>query len=434
MKQRQSRLGFQTQQRKISGALNVAGHNLMAFSLFTAFAMLFSPNFAMAKKAKVSTPARQYKYEQKVLRAVEKDKYKRSLLPESGCMTREEYENLSRDIPDADKEVPEYQLPRDIKSKYVPQPTYKLVRYNNPPGTVDLHLERRFKFDRQVNGGAITSPSRDFLVYPVVYYYVSNQCTAGDLFVIPLDKSLPDVERISRANIIKKLPEPILSTEKETREKFTFRTMTPVDFSTDGTKLIAKEKIGNVNDGIWKTNLWVYDFGTKKARNLSEVRDAIRFYWRNAEGLSLDEKRWDITPLGFDAENPDRIIVSAFGYTGKTPKFLGNWSIDTQGERTQLVSLFDAGAKVSTNGFKIVQSGIVEPSEVHSAEKKQNKAIKKKRRAAKKALRADKKRKKKAFKHKLKDMKKEASAVNRQYSKQKRSFGQTAADGAVKDE
>ena len=393
-----------------------------------------SSNSALAKHGKPNTPYQEYKYQQKVLRAVEKDKYKRSLLPESGFMTREEYENLSKDVPNSEIEIKEYKMPRDIKMKYVPRPTYKLVRYNNPPGSVELHLDRRFKFDRQENGTAITSPKRDFMVYPVVYYYVNNQCTAGDLFVIPLDKTLPDVERIERANVIKRIPEPILSTEKDISNKYTFRTMTPVDFSADGTKLIAKEKIGNVNDGIWKTNLWVYDFNTQQGRNLSEIRDAIRFYWKNTEGLVLDEKRWDIYPLGFDVENPDRIVVSAYGYTGGKPNFLGNWSIDSKGERTELISLFEAGAKVSTNGFKIVKSGIVIPAQVRSDEKKENKLIKKKRRAERRARRADKRQKKQAYHHKIKEMKKESSAVCRQYKKQNRSWGPTGVEGKLKED
>lgn len=395
--------------------------------------MLFS-NSASAKNGQPNTPYEEYKYEQKVLRAQEVEKYNRSLLPESGFMTREEYENVSKDIPNSEIKIPAYVLPKDIKSKYVPQPIYKLTRYNNPPGSAEIHLDRRFKFDRQESGTAITSPKRDFMVYPVVYYYVSNQCTAGDLFVIPLDKSLPDVERIQRANVIKRIPEPILSTQKEISTKATFRTMTPVDFSADGSKLIAKEKIGNSNDGIWQTNLWVYDFDTQQGRNLSEVRDAIRFYWKNTEGLTLDEKRWDIYPLGFDAENPDRIIVSAYGYTGGKPNFLGNWSIDSKGERTELISLFDAGAKVSTNGYKIVKAGVVYPTQVKKSEKRQDKLIKKKRRAEKKAQKAVKKQKKAALKKRLKEMKSQEASVVKQYKKQQHSKGPTGIDSSVTED
>lgn len=391
----------------------------------------FTINPACAKRPKVYTPTDQYKYEQKQLRQEEIQKYQRSLLPKSGYATVEEYEELSRDISNEEIKIPPPELPKDIKMKYVPQPIYKLVRYNNPPGSVELNLKRKFKYDRQENCASITSPNKDILVYPVVYYYANNQCTAGDLFVIPLDTSLPDVERIMRANIIKRNPQPILSTEKEISTKFTFRTMTPVDFSSDGTKLLAKEKIGNVDDGIWKTNIWIYDFDTNQARRLKEVREAIKFYWRKTEGILLDEKRWDMLPLGFSAEDPNRIIVSAMGYTGGKPKFLGNWSIDIQGERTQLISVLEAETNVSISGYKLVQDGVINPTQVYNDEKRTNKLVKKKRKVEKKQIKKEKKQKKHVLKKKLKEMKKESKSVVKSYNKSMRKTGPTAVESEV---
>ncbi len=385
------------------------------------------PSIAFAKKPKVYTPVQEIKHQQKILRAEEKEKYKRSLLPPSGCMTREEYESMSVDIPNEKRQVPEFREPKDVKMKYVPQPLYELVLYNNPPGTPELSLQHKFTFDRQAKGPAIISPRRDILVTPIIYYYVNNQCTAGDLFVIPLDKTLPDLDRVLRANFIKRVPAPILSTPKDINEKYTFRTMTPVDFSPDGRKLIAKEKIGHMEDGIWQTNLWVYDFDTSEAKNLYQVRDAIRYYWKNTEGLVLDEKRWDITPLGFSAENPDRIIVSAYGYTGTKPKFLGNWSIDTKGERSELISLFDAAANVSVSGLRLSQIGLVNPAQVHNDEKAQNKKIKKDKKSIKKAKKADKKFKKQALKKKLRELKKEEAKMIRDYHKKRNFTGATGS-------
>ena len=312
--------------------------------------------------------------------------------------------------------------------KYVPRPIYKLARYNDPPGTAELHIEKKFYADRQVNGASITSPNRDIMVYPTVYYYAYSGSVAGDLFVIPLDKSLPDVERLSRANIIKRNPEPILSTDKSIGERFIFRTMTPVDFSSDGSKLVAKEKIGHSFDGIWKTNLWVYDFNTKQAKMLPEIRDAIKFYWYNEKGLVLDEKRWDIYPLGFDINDPNRIVVEAYGFTGRKTNFLGCWSIDCSGERSMLVSLFDTDAKISVNGYKLVQDGIVNPKEVYSDYKKDKKLAKKMKKDKKKAKKHDKKVKKHALKKKLKEMKKEEASVLRNYNKKQKISAPTGVE------
>lgn len=397
----------------------------LALFLLLGLCQITISDSVLAKKPKVYTPLSTYKYQQKILRQEEVEKYQRSLLPQSGYMTREEYEQQSKDIPSEERVVPERPLPKDVNMKYVPQPTYELTRYNNPPGSAELHIGRSLNYDRQFVCPGITSPNKDILVYPVVYYYAANDCTSGDLFVIPLDTSLPDVSRIQRANIIKQLPDPILSTDKDLNEKSTFRTMTPIDFTPDGTKLIAKEKIGNVNDGIWQTNLWVYDFNQKTARKIPEIREAIKFYWNNVEHLTLDEKRWDISPLGFDANDPERIMVSAFGYTGKNLIFLGVWSIDCNGQRALLVSLFNEAANISMNGYKLRQTGVINPTVVYNNEKTQNKLAKKERKAAKKTKRLDKKKKKKALKQKLKQMKKEEKTTIKDYKKQFRKSGPT---------
>ena len=370
-----------------------------------------------SNKPKTYTPESNYKYEWKVLRAVEKEKYERSLLPESGFMTKEEYEKASEDIPNKDIKIPEYKLPKDIKMQYVPQPTYKLERYNNPPGSPELKIGRKFKYDRQFIGPGITSPNKDILVYPTVSYYAANQCAACDLYAIPLDKTLSNVNRVLRANIIKRNPNPILSTSKDIQEKFTFRTMTPIDFSKDGQKLVVKEKIGNMNDGIWKTNLWVYDFQTKRSKEIPEIREAINFYWQNTEGIILDEKRWDIYPLGFLTGDENRVAVSAYGYTGRKPKFLGVWSIDCNGEQTRLESLFKIDSKISENGYKLVQDGVVDPAEVYYNEKQEDKTIKKKRKTDKKARKDELNKKKQAYQSKIKEMKAEEKEGLKQYRK-----------------
>ncbi len=366
---------------------------------------------AFTKKPKIYTPKDEYKHQQKVLRREEIQKYKRSLLPESGYMTREEYEQRTVDIPNSQKTVPEYKQPKDIKMKYIPQPIYKLARYNNPPGSVELHIGRVLNFDRQFVCPGITSPNKDILVYPLLYYYATNQCTCADLFIIPLDKTLPDVQRIQQANIIKRVQIPILSTDKDISVKYIFRSLTPVDFSTDGSKLLVKEKTGDINDGIWQTNLWIYDFNKKSAKKIPEIREAIKFYWANKNELILDEKRWDIYPLGFDANNPERIVVSAYGYTGKMPVFLGVWSIDCNGERSMLVSLFKDNAQISMNGYKLIKEGVIDPALVYNNEKRETKIAKKAKKAEKKANKAEKKHKKQELHKKLKEMKKEEKRV-----------------------
>ena len=304
------------------------------------------------------------KYQKKV--------YKRN---PNGFMTVEEYEQLSapKDLKVMDFDEPKTVLPSD--KSYVPKPTYKIVRYNNPPGAVDLSIPHEvFKY-RQFNAQGIVSPDYSKLVYPSIYYYPNSASIASDLFVINLNPEKPNMERIMTATVSQREPEPIISTDSDNSVHGAFRTLTPVDFSQDGTMLLAKKKIGNSNDGIWQTKIIVYDFTTKLTYDLQEVREAIVYHWKN-NGLNLEEKRWDIYPLGFSAENPSQIIIKAFAYTGSKPVNLGIWSVDAHGEQSKLITENGQPPAIEANGLKLEQSGVVSHT-IIKEERRQNKIIEK---------------------------------------------------------
>jgi hypothetical protein len=288
--------------------------------------------------------------------------------------------------------------------KYVPQPTYKIVRYNSPPGSPDISLNGMFKLRRQANAQGIVSPDYKMLVYPSVYYYPESASTSCDLFVIPLDESVGNLERIMTANVIRREQSPILSADKSTDNEFAFRTLTPVDFSADSSKLLVKEKVGSSMDGIWQTTAIVYDFETKVSYKLVEVRDAIVYYWRENKGLNLDDKRWDIYPLGFDVSNPDRVIVNAYAYTGQDPVNLGIWSVDFKGEQSRLITFDNKAVEVGMNGVKIVQDGVVPPSAIKAEEKQQKKIEKDEEKQKAKENKAELKELKNEYKQTIKEI------------------------------
>ncbi len=333
----------------------------------------------------------EYLYKNDVDKQEVKEKYEKSILPESGYMTVEEYESKSRAKTKREisaKILKEPEFPKDENMVYIPQHKFKLVKYNDPAGCPELTLPRKLNFDRQINAQGIVSGDYKKLVYPAVYYYAEGDCTSCDLFLINLNPTLPNVEKVQRANVLNKEPEPLISTSKDIDEKFVFRTLTPIDFSSDNSKLVIKEKIGYRHDGIWKTELWVYDFNKKQAKRLPQIRDAIVTYWEMNSGVDFDYKRWDIYPMGFDANNENRIVVCAYAYTGDVPKFLGTWSIDMDGENTKLESLTSATFPVSIIGYKLVEDSEVTPiSEIEF----EAKMAKEKEKTAKKQEKADKK-------------------------------------------
>lgn len=345
-------------------------------------------------------------YQNEINKVEETEKYEKSKLPESGYMTVEEYEAKSRakSKKEMAEGVNEGKVPKDSNMVYVPQKTFKLVKYNEPIGSPELSLPRKLNFDRQINAQGIISGDKTMLVYPAVYYYAQTDCTSCDLFLIKLDSKLNDTEKVMRANIVQKEEKPLISTDKEIDEKFIFRTLTPIDFSSDNKKLVVKEKVGHRHDGIWKTDLWVYDFDKKEAKKLPQVRDAIINYWAEAGGVDFDEKRWDIYPMGFDANDDNRIILCAYAYTGEAPKFLGTWSIDVDGENSKLENLDGASIPVSVIGYRLAEDSVKDFSEIEFEAKQAKQKEKTEKRTAKDAEKFGKEVKKLEYQRKMRQM------------------------------
>lgn len=345
-------------------------------------------------------------YQNKVEKIGVKEKYAKSRMPESGYMTNEEYEAKSRAKTKKEviAEVKQAETPKDPKMAYVPQKTYKLVKYNEPVGSPELSLPRKLNFDRQINAQGIVSGDKTMLVYPAVYYYAQPDCTTCDLFLIKLDPSLTDTEKVMKANIVQKEEKPLISTDKDIDTKYIFRTLTPVDFSSDNKKLVVKEKVGHRHDGIWKTDLWVYDFEFNKATKIPQIRDAIINYWAKTEELDFDENRWDIYPMGFDANDDNRVIVCAYAYTGDVPMFLGTWSIDVDGNNAKLEDLDGNTIPVSVIGYRLAEDSVKEPSEVKFDAKRTKYLQKAEAKKIKKAEKFDKKIKKLEYKRQIHQM------------------------------
>lgn len=304
------------------------------------------------------------KYVLNVKKQDEKEKFEKTVMNRNpnGYMTVEEYEILSAPKDRMKEKIEPPVIPTPADMVYVPQPAYKIVRYNNPPGSAEININDSLYEKRQQNAQGIVSPDFKKLVYPAVYYYPNSGSTACDVFVIKLDNAVSNKDKILTANVVHRYSEPILSTDKTNDNYYTFRTMTPVDFSADGSKILVKEKIGNTQDGIWKTTPYVYDFSTKTSYSLEDVRNAIKYYWIAARDMDLDDKRWDIYPLGFSQKNPDWVIVNALAYTGDTPVNLGTWAIHSYGESPRLISTQNTTVGISMNGYKLVKDGVEAPT------------------------------------------------------------------------
>ena len=345
-------------------------------------------------------------YQNEVNKLEEEEKYEKSKLPESGYMTVEEYESKSRakSKKQIAEEVKGGEIPKDSNMVYVPQRSFKLVKYNDPIGSPELNLPRKLNFDRQINAQGIISGDRTMMVYPAVYYYAQSDCTSCDLFLIKLDPTLTDTQKAIYANVVQRVEKPLISTEKNIETKFIFRTLTPIDFSSDNKKLLVKEKTGHRHDGIWKTDLWIYNFETETALKIPQIREAIINYWAEAGGVDFEENRWDIYPMGFDANDDNRIILCAYAYTGEVPKFLGTWSIDVEGNNSKLEDLEGSDFPVSVIGYRLAEDSIKDASEIEFEAKQAKEKEKAEEKQTKEASKFDKEIKELEYERKIRQM------------------------------
>ncbi len=415
---------------------------LRIFALFLMFAFLANSacagwlqNYRESKETDYTKRNEAYLRDVKKREAKRKmNKAKEDRLP-SGKMTVEEYERLSAhknpEHPGDLKPIEIPTLPIPSEMKYAPQPIYKFVRYNDPPGSPELSLKKNFYREKQQNAQGIVAPDFSKLVYAAIYYSPDSASTSAELFEIPLDKTQTELDRVLRAHTSNRTEKPLMATSKRIDNFATFRTLTPVDFSADGKKLLVKEKIGNSYDGIWQTNVWVYDFETGEAKELAEIRDAITHHWTTYRGLPLIDKRWDIVPIGFLQDEPDRIVCTAYAYTGEKPVFLGVWNIDINRQQSRLVSFERIDIPVSVNGFKLVKSGVKPYNQVLTEEEQLKKLDEKNKKLQKKQEEAYYKQCEEDYKAELKAIDAEYKANIKEYNRLKKFKGSTTYNDAV---
>ena len=262
--------------------------------------------------------------------------------------TMQEYYREVNKAAAKNQEIPSPKFVKDDKLVDLPDPEIAVQKYNSPPGWYEINLNSIKKL-RHINSIGVASPKIDKMVFSSVFYYPSTQTAASELYLMDLDTSKNVQSRMEDAHI-NQGKKTIYRAQMEALDLNIQKTLTILDWSEDNKKLAFKEKISFSPEGLWRTNLLVYNTETNQVKDLSEIRSAIEYYWRQQK-IYLKDSRWDIYPIGWDAQNPDRIIVFAYAATGESPMYLGAWSIDYQGNRSQLLSLTETNFEVSQNGY-----------------------------------------------------------------------------------
>lgn len=263
-------------------------------------------------------------------------------------VTIDDYYQLAVEKKRKDFEIP---LPDFSRSDDIimPDPHFRVVRYNMPPGQRNIDLTQLVA-RRKATAPAILSPDKTKMVYTQSVFYPKFAQTASFAYYIPVK---PDdaYKLLYNTNVIQGDINPIISVGMDEVQKYQYKTLFPIDWSKDSTKIAFKEKIGSNLKETWQTNIIIYDFEEKSWKRLTAVREAIIYWWRYNKQIELKDYMWDIFPVGWDKQNPNRMVVYAYAFTDSNPLFLGTWSIDYNEEKSQLLSIDSTNAEIDLNGF-----------------------------------------------------------------------------------
>lgn len=264
---------------------------------------------------------------------------------------------------------PQSQSPLSIDSTVNTQGYMRFEPYNTYPRELDLwNLEGR----RFLRSDAVVAPGKDAFVYSEVLFMPSNRQTMSRLFLVPVKDPpaenlplLPSEEVLApappppqasadRFDPVKtyKLRQPLVAVGFDRVVPYEFRTLTVVDWSVSGQKMLFKQRSGVLHVGLRTSDILVYDRFRGTITIYPEVSRVIQHYWKNVGNLPhIEDVAWDIQPLGWEVGSDSAVLLKAWAYDKHEKKFLGVWRYDVDAERTELVSLQDMAVPVAANGL-----------------------------------------------------------------------------------
>lgn len=264
-------------------------------------------------------------------------------------ITMDDYYLAAKDIKRSEFTIPEPVF--NVSAQYImPDSHYRVVSYNVPPGQRNIDISRIVS-EKTASSPGILSPDKTKMVYTKCSFFPEFSQTASSAFYIPVSQTSDAYDALFMTNVMQQDMTPIVTVGMENLLKYRFVTLFPIDWSKDSSKIAFKEKIGSNLAETWQTNVIVYDFKSKSWKRLTAVREAIIYWWRQNKKIDLKDYMWDIFPVGWDKNNPDRMVVFAYAFTSSKPKFLGTWSIDYNEEKSSLMSINSTDVEIDLNGF-----------------------------------------------------------------------------------
>ncbi len=257
-------------------------------------------------------------------------------------------------------------------------------------GNVELDLwqmeNRKF-----IRSDVVVSPDRNIMAYTEVTYLPIWRQTFSKLFVVPFSEEGPppqsqmlpedlyrweqEQERLrEEEERLRKQGKPtsseirdasrynpdmhiqdrneLLAVGKERTSPWFFETLTVVDWSATGKRLLFKRRSGMLYLGLKTSDILVYDKERGTVTIYPELHRIISHFWDKQGTLApLKDLAWDIYPMGWESGSDSVIYFRVWAYDKRERKFLGLWKYDVDAQRTELVNLKDVPVPVAANGM-----------------------------------------------------------------------------------
>jgi hypothetical protein len=242
--------------------------------------------------------------------------------------------------------------------------------YNQFPRELDLwNLEGK----RLIQSPPVVSPDKSAFIYTEILFLPDDRQTIAKLYWVTVPPLPQPPDPIPSQKARNSSSPPIdyaayaarFDPRKTTRirkavanagfnkvSRFGFRTLTIIDWSASGQRVLFKERSGFLHLGLRTTNILIYDQTQGTVTIYPEVQRIIKHYWTQKANLPhMDKLAWDIQPLGWEPNSDEVVLLKAWAYDHQEKKFLGLWRYNVSQERTQLVSLNDESPAVAANGW-----------------------------------------------------------------------------------
>ncbi len=228
---------------------------------------------------------------------------------------------------------------------------------------------------RMVRSDVVVSPDGQHYAYSDVLFMPNNRQTYAKIYRVPVPQipmapppTLPSSE-FHEASKLSPIASPsfyrnrynpdmslqsrelILSVGEDRPRDFEFRTLTIVDWSASGNRLMFKQKMGKLHTGLRTSDILVFDEGQGTVTIYPELSRILRYYWQQHSNLpDLDTISWDIYPLGWAPGSNNIVLFKAWAFDKQYHKFLGIWQYDIDAQQSKLISEHDMRVPVAQNG------------------------------------------------------------------------------------